>query len=106
MSILRTVEIRHSSGKAQELLGEFLGVGNARLFWHEVEGWLRSPFGRVGDWDRWVQYAEPVEAGPTKEVVDAHPAESAGSARDSTGCAGRGQEVGDPEELWKHYEPD
>lgn len=55
-SILRTVELKHSSGKAQELLSEFVGPGHAGLFCHELESWLRSPFARVEDWDLWVQY--------------------------------------------------
>lgn len=57
-SILRTVELKHSSGKAQELLSEFLGTDHARLFCHELESWLRSPFQRLQDWDRWVQYPQ------------------------------------------------
>lgn len=62
LSILRTVELKHSSGKAQELLAEFLGEVNASLFCHELESWLRSPFTKLQDWDRWVQYAEAVDA--------------------------------------------
>lgn len=59
LSILRTVELKHSSGRAQELLGEFLGMANARLMCHELDGWLRSPFASLGHWDRWVQYPSP-----------------------------------------------
>ncbi|EON66937.1 hypothetical protein W97_06052 [Coniosporium apollinis CBS 100218] len=47
-------------GHAEELLQEFLGRENARLFLHELEAWLRSPFRRLEDWDRHVQYTGAV----------------------------------------------
>lgn len=40
------------------MLAEFLGRPHARLFLHELGAWLRSPFTRLEDWDRNVQYAE------------------------------------------------
>lgn len=58
VSILKTVDVKDSSGKAEGMMAEFLGTGNARLFLHELEAWLRSPFERVEDWDRCVQYRE------------------------------------------------
>ncbi|KLJ08115.1 hypothetical protein EMPG_16437 [Blastomyces silverae] len=44
------------SGQAEELLREFIGRDNARLFLHELQAWLRSPYNSLTDWDRAVQY--------------------------------------------------
>ncbi|OBT61714.1 hypothetical protein VE03_09184 [Pseudogymnoascus sp. 23342-1-I1] len=63
MAVLRTVDVQGAGGQAEELLKEFLGRGHARLFLHEVRAWLRSPFARVEDWDRNVQYAGGVKVG-------------------------------------------
>ncbi|OBT87399.1 hypothetical protein VE02_04161 [Pseudogymnoascus sp. 03VT05] len=60
IAVLKTVDVQGAAGQAEELLKEFLGREHARLFLHEVRGWLRSPFARVEDWDRNVQYAVPV----------------------------------------------
>ncbi|KAJ9624141.1 hypothetical protein H2203_005591 [Taxawa tesnikishii (nom. ined.)] len=51
------LEPKDSSGAAEELMQEFLGRENARLFLHELEQWLRSPYENLEDWDRHVQYA-------------------------------------------------
>lgn len=56
MALLRNVDIKDSTGKAESLLREFLGRENARLFLHELEAWLRSPFHDILDWDDAVQY--------------------------------------------------
>jgi hypothetical protein len=58
IAILRTVDIKGSGGQAEELLQEFLGRANARLFLHELHAWLRSPYNSLEDWDRAVQYDE------------------------------------------------
>ena len=58
VAILKTVEIKGSSGQAESMLGDFIGVDNARLFLHELSSWLRSPYTRLQDWDRHVQYNE------------------------------------------------
>jgi len=58
LSILKTVDIKASHGHAEDLLEEFLGRENARLFLHELGAWLRSPYMKVEDWDRHVQYRE------------------------------------------------
>jgi regulator of sirC expression with transglutaminase-like and TPR domain len=50
------VDIKGANGKAEDLLQEFLGRENARLFLHELENWLRSPFQEIEEWDRRVQY--------------------------------------------------
>ncbi|KAI5295276.1 hypothetical protein KEM52_001846 [Ascosphaera acerosa] len=60
ISILRTVDIKAASGAAEELLQEFLGRDNARLFLHELHAFLRSPYINLRDWDAAVQYDEPV----------------------------------------------
>ncbi|OBT75511.1 hypothetical protein VF21_04912 [Pseudogymnoascus sp. 05NY08] len=60
IAVLKTVDVQGAAGQAEELLKEFLGREHARLFLHEVRAWLRSPFARVEDWDRNVQYAVPV----------------------------------------------
>ncbi|KAK4556429.1 hypothetical protein LTR86_006573 [Recurvomyces mirabilis] len=57
VAVLKTHELKSASGQAEELVAEFLGEGNARLLLHELEAWLRSPFVRLEEWDRGVQYA-------------------------------------------------
>lgn len=56
IAILRTVDIKGSAGQAEELLRDFIGRDNARLFLHELLAWLRSPYTSLHDWDRHVQY--------------------------------------------------
>lgn len=63
MAVLKTVDVQGAAGQAEELLREFLGREHARLFLHEVRAWLRSPYARVEDWDRNVQYGVPVKVG-------------------------------------------
>lgn len=58
VAILKTVDIQGSSGQAEEMLQEFLGRENTRLFLHELRTWLRSPYIALEDWDRHVQYNE------------------------------------------------
>jgi hypothetical protein len=59
IAILKTVDTQGSGGQAEEMLQEFLGRENTRLFLHELRAWLRSPYMSLEDWDRAVQYAEP-----------------------------------------------
>ncbi|CAL5866254.1 uncharacterized protein PFLUO_LOCUS461 [Penicillium psychrofluorescens] len=56
VAILRTVDMKGSAGQAEELLRDFIGRDNARLFLHELQAWLRSPYISLEDWDRHVQY--------------------------------------------------
>lgn len=56
IAILRTVDLKGSAGQAEELLRDFIGRENARLFIHELQAWLRSPYTSLEDWDRHVQY--------------------------------------------------
>lgn len=59
IGILRSVDLKGSTGQAEELLRDFLGREHARIFLHELEAWLRSPYEHLKDWDRAVQYAVP-----------------------------------------------
>ena len=59
IAILKTVDTQGSGGQAEEMLQEFLGRENTRLFLHELRAWLRSPYISLEEWDRAVQYAEP-----------------------------------------------
>ncbi|KAF2399889.1 hypothetical protein EJ06DRAFT_477826 [Trichodelitschia bisporula] len=58
VAVLRTLDIRGSDGRAEDLLQEFLGRENARLFLHELGAWLSSPYQELRDWDMAVQYLE------------------------------------------------
>jgi hypothetical protein len=60
--MLKTLDIRASDGRAEDLLQEFLGRECARLFLHELNAWLRSPYQKVEEWDRDVQYKEALPA--------------------------------------------
>ncbi len=59
VSILKSIDLKGSTGQAEELLKDFIGRDSARLFLHELEAWLRSPYENLKDWDRAVQYAAP-----------------------------------------------
>lgn len=61
VAILRTVDVKDSSGKAEEKLQDFLGADNARLFLHELSAWLRSPYDDLQIWDRHVRYASDLQ---------------------------------------------
>jgi hypothetical protein len=61
VSILKMVDLRASNGHAENLLAEYLGRENSKLFLHELNNWLRSPFTKVEAWDREVQYQEDLE---------------------------------------------
>ena len=54
IAILKTVDIK--GNQAEDMLQEFLGRDNTRLFLHELKAWLRSPYMTLEDWDRHVQY--------------------------------------------------
>lgn len=61
IGILKSIDLKGSTGQAEELLKDFLGRESARLFLHELESWLRSPYEYLKDWDRAVQYAIPAQ---------------------------------------------
>ena len=54
VAILKTVDVKGC--QAEDMLQEFLGRDNTRLFLHELKAWLRSPYKTLDDWDRHVQY--------------------------------------------------
>ena len=56
IAILKSVDIKGSGGQAYDMLQEFLGPENSKLFLHELQAWLRSPYTQLDDWDRHVQY--------------------------------------------------
>ena len=66
IAILKTVNIKGSAGQADDMLSEFIGRENSRLFLHELRAWLRSPYTDLRDWDRWVQYPESSCSGPSE----------------------------------------
>jgi len=59
VAILKAMDTQGSAGQAEELVSEFLGRDNARLFLHELRAWLRSPCKTLEEWDRLVQYNDP-----------------------------------------------
>ncbi|KIW43098.1 uncharacterized protein PV06_04243 [Exophiala oligosperma] len=73
VAILRSIDLKGSSGQAEELLKDFFGRENARLFLHELESWLRSPYEHLSDWDRAVQYPVPVEVESDQEINETAP---------------------------------
>lgn len=106
ISILKSIDIKASDGKAEDLLQEFLGRENARLFLHELNAWLRSPYTKVEDWDRHVQYAEQL---PTEFDADRRPARRRKNTRASNRSRSpnmdraRGRMEG---ESWRNNTPD
>ena len=60
VAILKSVDIKGSGGQAEDMLQEFLGRDNTRLFLHELRAWLRSPYTSLEDWDRHVQYPDAI----------------------------------------------
>lgn len=58
VSILKMVDLKASNGHAESLLAEFLGRENGRLFLHELNSWMRSPYTKVEEWDQNVQYIQ------------------------------------------------
>lgn len=69
IAILKSVDIAGSGGQAEDMIGDFLGRENTRLFLHELRAWLRSPYESLADWDRHVQYNEP-DAAEGREKAD------------------------------------
>ena len=56
VAILKSVDIMGSAGQAEDMLVDFLGRESTKLFLHELRAWLRSPYTKLEDWDRAVQY--------------------------------------------------
>lgn len=56
LAVLKSVDIMGSAGQAEDMIADFLGRENTQLFLHELRAWLRSPYTKLEDWDRAVQY--------------------------------------------------
>ncbi|MCJ1392968.1 hypothetical protein MMC18_005840 [Xylographa bjoerkii] len=83
VAILKTVDTKGSGGQAEDILQEFLGRDNTRLFLHELRAWLRSPYVALEVWDRNVQYNERGRS--TKEQGDLpHASQSEHIAREES----------------------
>ncbi|KAK2671982.1 Zinc finger, RING-type [Fusarium oxysporum f. sp. vasinfectum] len=67
IAILKSVDIMGSAGQAEEMISDFLGRDNTRLFLHELRAWLRSPYTKLADWDRAVQYDVSAPSSPRAE---------------------------------------
>ncbi|KAM0240201.1 hypothetical protein ACHAP5_007998 [Fusarium lateritium] len=59
IAVLKSVDIMGSAGQAEDMIADFLGRDNTCLFLHELRAWLRSPYTKLADWDRAVQYDTP-----------------------------------------------
>ena len=58
IAILKTTDIKGNNGHAEDLLKDFFGRTAARIFLHELQAWLRSPYQNLNEFDRSVQYLE------------------------------------------------
>ncbi|CCT71478.1 related to RING finger domain protein [Fusarium fujikuroi] len=67
IAILKSVDIMGSAGQAEEMISDFLGRDSTRLFLHELRAWLRSPYTKLADWDRAVQYDLSAPSSPRAE---------------------------------------
>ncbi|KAF8536052.1 hypothetical protein BDD12DRAFT_633018, partial [Trichophaea hybrida] len=56
IGILKTVDLKASTGAAEDMLTDFLGRENAGIFCHEIHAFLRSPFTSLESFDGFVQY--------------------------------------------------
>lgn len=99
IAILKTVDMKDASGQAEDMLQEFLGRENARLFIHELGAWLRSPFTNVRDWDRNVQYEEPLPS----DFVDGEPKDRRARQSDNSVPRGRATEFRPTERRYQQY---
>jgi hypothetical protein len=67
VAILKSMDMQGSAGQAEEMIREFLGRDNTRLFLHELRAWLRSPCTSLSEWDRLVQYRDEGVLGRVSE---------------------------------------
>ncbi|KAH7159670.1 hypothetical protein B0J13DRAFT_110492 [Dactylonectria estremocensis] len=70
IAVLKSVDIMGSGGQAENMLAEFLGRDDTRLFLHELRAWLRSPYTKLEDWDRAVQYDESETARSSRPEIE------------------------------------
>lgn len=60
LGILKTIDLKSASGAAEDMLTDFLGRQNARIFLHELHAFLRSPFTNLSHFDSFAQYSRPI----------------------------------------------
>jgi hypothetical protein len=60
LAVLKTVDLKSSTGAAEDMLTDFLGRENASIFCHEIHAFLRSPFKTLEAFDGFVQYERPL----------------------------------------------
>jgi len=70
LAILKTMDLKSATGAAEDMLADLLGRENAQTFCHEIYAFLRSPYKSLSDFDRSVQYKEPL---PTRFDQDGMP---------------------------------
>lgn len=58
VAILKTVDMQGAGGQAEDMIADFLGRANTKLFLHELRAWLRSPYTGLDEWDAHVQYPQ------------------------------------------------
>jgi len=78
IAVLRTIDLKASTGAAEDLLSDFLGRENAKIFCHEIHAFLRSPFTDLAAFDNFAQYERPL---PTRFDAEGMPIEEAGRER-------------------------
>jgi len=110
IAIVKTVDTQGSGGQAEDMLQEFLGRDNTRLFLHELRAWLRSPYTALEDWDRAVQYGD--SEAKTSRGYRGGKEDDAGHGQHSRNRFGRGErrfspyDRSSPREARLRYEPD
>lgn len=106
IAILKTVDIQESSGHAENLLSDFLGRENCRIFLHELRNFLRSPFS-VEAWDRHVQYNESKAASRSvsREASVAGSHERMGGFRQTSDRYRPQRFEGRPRDRWARHQP-
>lgn len=63
VAILKSVDLKSTTGAAEDMMTDFLGRRHAGVFCHELREWLRSPYRELALWDRETQYAERLPTG-------------------------------------------
>jgi hypothetical protein len=58
IAVIKTIDLKGSKGQAEDMIQEFLGRQNTRIFIHELLAWLRSPYTTLEAWDSHTQYTE------------------------------------------------
>ncbi|KAK0635340.1 hypothetical protein B0T17DRAFT_38616 [Bombardia bombarda] len=89
VAILKTIDTQDSSGRAEDLIQEFIGRDNTRLLLHELRAWLRSPCRSLSEWDRVVQYKDETTTSQTIQSEEREADISSRPSRASTYRIGR-----------------